>query len=124
MKYMKNDKILGLLKDVVAKDRDINGLMVYNFPKQEVIASTFSPEDTRKFMTVEKLYMDIEIKKATKVDPAGNRNWVMVSLDRKIVYSVRITDEVHLYGDLEPSEAPTAAIEDGMELALMIGRIL
>ena len=121
---MKNDKILGIIKDVVAKDRDINGLMVYNFPKQEVIASTFNPADTVKFMTVEKLYMDIEIKKATKVDPAGNRNWIMVSLDRKIVYSIRITDEIHLYGDLEPSEAPTAAIEDGLELALMIGRTL
>ena len=121
---MQNDKILKLIKNVVAKDKDINGLMVYNFQKQKVVASTFSPEDTKKFMKVEKLYMDVEIKQATKVDPAGNRNWLMVSLDRKIVYSVRITNEVHLYGDLEPSESPTAGIEDGLELALMIGRIL
>lgn len=121
---MQNDKIQKLIQGVVTKDKDINGLMVYNFTKQEVIASTFSPEDTQKFMKVEKLYMDVEIKQATKVDPAGSRNWLMVSLDRKIVYSVRITDEVHLYGDLEPSEAPTAAIEDGLELALMVGRML
>jgi hypothetical protein len=121
---MKNDKILEKIKDVVEKDRDINGLMVYNFPKQEVIASTMNPEDTQKFMEVEKLYMDLELNQATKVDPAGTRNWIMVSLDRKIVYSIKITDEIHLYGDLEPSEAPTAAIEDGLELALMVGRML
>jgi len=118
------EKILELLKKIVTEDKDINGLMVYNLPKQEVVATTFSPEDTEKFMKVEKLYMEAETNQATKIDPAGNRNWLMVSLDRKIVYSVRITNDVHLYGDLQPSEAPTAAIEDGLELALMVSRML
>lgn len=121
---MQQKKILAMLKQVVKGDRDINGLMVYDFPKQKVIASTFSAADTKKFLTVEKLYMDLETQHATKVDPAGTRNWLMVSLNRKIVYSIRITDDVHLYGDLAPSEAPTAAIEDGLELALMVGRLL
>ncbi|MBI2443777.1 MAG: hypothetical protein HYV42_00855 [Candidatus Magasanikbacteria bacterium] len=121
---MQQEKIAKLINEVVTKDPDINGLMVYNLPKQKVIATTFSSGDTKKFMKVEKLYMDVETNKATKIDPAGDRNWLMVSLNRKIVYSIRITDEVHLYGDLQPSEAPTAAIEDGLELALMIGRML
>ena len=48
----------------------------------------------------------------------------MVSLSRKIVYSIKITNEFHLYADLEPAEAPSAAIENGLELGLMIGRML
>ncbi len=121
---MNVNSVAELLSKSVKEDRDIHGLMVYNFPKQEVLASTFSPEETKKFMEVEKLYMDLELEHATKVDPAGERNWLMVSLSRKIVYSVKITKDIHLYADLEPSEAPSAAIEDGLELALMIGRML
>lgn len=119
-----NNKIAELIAKVVKGDPDIHGMMVYNFPKQEVIASTFTPEETEKFMRVEKVYLDTETTQATKIDPAGERNWLMVSLSRKIVYSIRITNDVHLYADLEPSEAPSAAIEDGLELALMIGRML
>ncbi|OGH64295.1 MAG: hypothetical protein A2821_01870 [Candidatus Magasanikbacteria bacterium RIFCSPHIGHO2_01_FULL_41_23] len=119
-----NEKILDLLSKTVKEDANVHGLMVYNFSKQEVVATTFSPEDTEKFMKVEKLYMDLETEHATKVDPAGERNWLMVSLSRKIVYSIKITNEFHLYADLEPAEAPSAAIENGLELGLMIGRML
>ena len=54
-----NEKILDLLSKTVKEDANVHGLMVYNFSKQEVVATTFSPEDTEKFMKVEKLYMDL-----------------------------------------------------------------
>src|ERR1700731_863652 len=105
---MDKGKISEFIARAVKEDADIHGMMVYNLPKREVIASTFSPDETEKFLTVEKMYMDCETEHATKVDPAGQRNWLMVSLARKIVYSIRISEDVHLYADLEPSEAPSA----------------
>lgn len=121
---MKKEEIKNLLQESVKNDQDLNGLLVYNLATGEIIASTFSEDYSKKTIEISKIFQGTDKKAAGIVESAGGTNWVMKSLTRKVIYDVRITDDVWLFGETKISEAPSAALEDGLELALMIGRLL
>jgi hypothetical protein len=121
---MKAQAIAQTLHNTVKDDQDLMGLMVFNLPKQEIIASTFPVDYTEKTIQFEKSFKDLAGEAAASLGSAGEMNWFMKSLERKVLYSVRISEEVYLFGETKVTEAPSSAIEDGLEIALEIGRML
>ena len=121
---METSQIQTLIEGAVKEDQDLTGLLVYNLPKAAVIASTFSDEYAQKAIEIQKIFYETE-QEATKIaESAGGTNWVLKSLARKVIYDIRITDDIYIFGETKITEAPTAALEDGLELALMAGRLL
>jgi len=121
---MKKEEIKSLLEEAVKNDQDLNGLMVYNLATGEVVASTFSEDYSKKTIEISKIFQGTEKEAVTIVESAGGTNWVMKSLNRKVIYDVHIKEGFWIFGETKISEAPTAALEDGLELALMVGRLL
>ena len=121
---MKKDEIKSLLDEAVKDDQDLNGLLVYNLTTGEVVASTFPDDYSKKTIEISRIFQGTEKEAVSIVDSAGGTNWVMKSLARKVIYDVKISGDVWLFGETKISEAPTAALEDGLELALMIGRLI
>lgn len=117
-------KINDLLAETIKEDGGFKGLMVFDMKKGDVLSSTFDEKHAKTMVKVEKKFFDLESGEVEKLDPSGAMNWVMSSFERKVVFDVRITDDVFLYGECEPMKAPTTVIEDALELALMIGRVL
>ncbi|HXK40063.1 MAG TPA: hypothetical protein VJ837_04495 [Candidatus Paceibacterota bacterium] len=121
---MKNEPIHALLQSAVDEDPDLTGLLVYDLLKAEVIATTFSEEYSKKAIEIQQIFYDTEQHAMRIHESAGGTNWVLKSLARKVIYDVRITDTVYIFGETRITEAPTAALEDALELALMVGRLL
>jgi hypothetical protein len=121
---MKKQDIQALIQHAVDEDPDLTGMLVYNLPKREVIASTFPSEYSQKAIKIQQIFYDTEQEAGKIVESATGTNWVLKSLSRKIIYDVRISNDVYLFGETRITEAPTAALEDALELALMIGRLL
>ena len=121
---MKNEPIHALIQNAVDEDPDLTGLLVYNLPEAKAIASTFPGEYSKKAMEIQQIFYDTEQHAMRIHESAGGTNWVLKSLARKVVYDVRITDDIYIFGETRITEAPTAALEDALELALMVGRLL
>lgn len=121
---MQKDVVRQYVSKIVKGDPDLKGLIVYNVSSKEIYATTFSDKLSKLYVKIEKMFQDLEGGKAEKLDPAGGCNWAMSSLGRKIVFNVRITDTVFLFGEFLPQEAPSAVIEDALEIALTISRLL
>lgn len=121
---MKNQKIYNLIQKSVDEDPDLTGLLVYSLSTGEVIGSTFSNEYAKKAIEIQQIFYNTEKKAVEIIESAGGTNWVLKSLARKVIYDIRITNDVYLFGETKVTEAPTSALEDGFELGLMIGRLL
>ena len=121
---MQQQEIAKLLNDTVKDDQDLTGLLVFNLPKQEIIASTFAEDYAIKLMQIELAFEDEERRASELVGSDGKMNWVMKSLERKVLFDVRISQDVYLYGETKMTEAPSSAIEDALEIALEVGRLL
>lgn len=122
---MKKDEIQSLISEATERDPDMVGLLVYNFATEEVIATTFPEEHSRKVIAIQKKFYETERDALVSTEePADETNWFMKSVARKVIYEVHIEKDVCLFGETKITEAPTAALEDALELALMIGRRL
>ena len=121
---MDKKEIQILIEGAVKEDQDLTGMLVYNLPKAEVIASTFPEDYSQKAIEIQQIFYETEQEAMKIVKSAGGTNWVLKSLARKVIYDIRITDDIYVFGETKVTEAPTAALEDGLELALMIGRLL
>jgi hypothetical protein len=121
---MNTEKIQEFLEQTLKEDDGLIGLTVFNMVNSESVGSTFDDDHTNKVMEIEKMFYDLETGDAEKKDPVGGMNWVMSSYARKIIFNIRITKDIFIFGEAHPMEAPSAVIEDGLEMALMIGRML
>lgn len=121
---MSHPAIAELLKKTVKEDQDLTGMLVFNLPKQEVIATTFPADYSEKLMQIERSFQETEHKASDLIGSDGAMNWMMKSLERKVLYDVRISKDVYLFGEARITEAPSSAIEDALEIALEIGRML
>ena len=122
---MQNAEIQNLLADTTKNDPDLVGLLVYNFATGEILATTFSPEHSEKVIKIQKIFYETEKDSLVSTEePADETNWFMKSVSRKIIYEVHVTRDVCLFGETKITEAPTATLEDALELALMISRKL
>lgn len=122
---MRNNEVQNLISEATDRDSDVVGLLVYNFETEAIIATTFSEEHSKKVIAIQKKFYETEEDSLVATEePAGETNWFMKSVARKIIYEVHINNDVCLFGETKITEAPTAVLEDGLELALMIGRRL
>jgi hypothetical protein len=122
---MRNTEVQNLIAEATDRDPDAVGLLVYNFSTEEILATTFTEEHSKKVIAIQKKFYELEEDSVIATEePADETNWFMKSVARKIIYEVHITKDVCLFGETKITEAPTAALEDALELALMIGRRL
>ena len=121
---MKNDKIQGLLGELKQKDSELDGSIVFDIVSGETIASTFSGDYDQKTIKIEQLVADLEKDRILKLDPTGPKNWMMSSWAKKIVTTVRIKGNIFLSCEYVIEKAPSAAIEDALEIALMVNQHL
>lgn len=120
---MRNNEVQSLITEATERDPDVVGLLVYNFENEDILATTFSEEHARKVIAIQKKFYETEEDNLVATEePAGETNWFMKSVARKIIYEVHIDKNICLFGETKITEAPTAVLEDGLELALMIGR--
>lgn len=118
------DKIQELLLRFDREDEDISGVVVFDIKKGKELASTFSDEYTVKTIKIEQMLQELDKDRILKLDPAGPKNWAMYSYDKKIIATVRVKDDICLSCEYSVERAPSAAIEDALEIALMVNQLL
>lgn len=121
---MKNSNVQILLDRLDQEDQEITGMVVFNIQSGEIIGSTFAPEYTQQTIEIEQLILDLETQRLQKLDPTGQKTWTMYSFSKKVVLTIRIQGPVFISCEYVIHKAPGAAIEDGLEIALMVNEAL
>jgi len=121
---MENQKIQSLLDKFDKEDPEITGICVFNINDGSTIASTFSKDYNEKTIEIEKSIADLEKNRILKLDPCGPKNWAMYSFGKKIIVTVRIKKDIWLTIEYAIEKAPSACIEDALEVALMVNEML
>ncbi len=117
---MEHKKLQELLDKFDKEDPEITGITVYDIAKGQQIASTFSQDYNKKTIEIEQAIADLEKNRILKLDPAGPKNWAMYSFGKKIVATVRVRHDNWLTMEYAIEKAPSACIEDALEVALMV----
>jgi len=121
---MENQKIQELLTKFDKEDPEITGIVLFDIAKGSVIASTFSEDYNKKTIEIEQAIADLETNRILKLDPCGPKNWAMYSFGKKIVVTARIKNDVWITMEYAIEKAPSACIEDALEVALMVNQSL
>lgn len=122
---MVNQALQNLLDKFDKEDPEISGIVVFDIKTSEVLASsTFSDDYAVKTVKIEQMIRDLELDRILKLDPAGQKNWAMYSFGRKIVVTVHIRGSIWMTSEYVVQKAPSAAIEDALEIALMANDVL
>lgn len=121
---MQHKKIQDLLKKLGKEDREISGIVVFSMNTGKPLASTFSAAYVKKTVAVEQMIAKMEKNRILKLDPCGPKNWAMYSFGKKIIVTVRIRKDVFMSVEYVIEKAPSASIEDALEVALMINELL
>lgn len=121
---MQTHEIQNLLSRLDKEDKEIAGVVVFDIKKDEAIASTFSPDYVKKTLEIERLIANLEKKRIMKLDPCGPKNWAMYSFDKKIVVTVRVKHDIFTSTEYVIEKSPSAAIEDALEVALMVNELI
>jgi len=119
---MENSKIKELLTKFDKEDPEITGAVLFNLNNKSVLASTFSEDYDKKTIEIEQAIADLEKNRILKLDPCGPKNWAMYSFGRKVVVTVRVKDDNWLTMEYAIEKAPSACIEDALEVALMVNQ--
>lgn len=116
-------KIQTLLNGFKKEDKMLNNLMVYDRKNKKLIASTVSAAKAKQVIKIAKIMEEAD-KRTALIDKPGKLNWDMASFARKVVVFVRIHGEIFLDVSYRVEKAPSGAIEDALELALMVGELI
>ena len=121
---MENLKIRELLAKFDKEDPEIIGIVLFDIAKGSVIASTFSEDYDKKTIEIEQVIADLEKNRILKLDPCGPKNWAMYSFGKKIIVTVRVKKDDWITVEYAIEKAPSACIEDALEVALMVNQSL
>lgn len=122
---MAHEGLQNLLDRFDQEDKDITGVVIFDIDAGEALASsTFSEDYVGKTVKIEQMIRDLEEDRILKLDPAGKKNWAMYSFGRKIVVTVRVRGSIFLTIEYVVQKAPSAAIEDALEIALMANDVI
>jgi len=116
---MENQNIKSLLDKFDKEDPEITGICIFDINKGTVTASTFPEEYNKKTLAIEQSIAELEKDRILKLDPCGPKNWAMYSFGKKIIVTVRIKKDNWLTIEYAIEKAPSACIEDALEVALM-----
>ena len=116
----KNQNVQDLIDKFDKEDPEITGIAVFDINKGIPLASTFSEDYNKKTIEIEQSIADLEKNRILKLDPCGSKNWAMYSFGKKIIVTVRIKKDNWLTMEYAIEKAPSACIEDALEVALMV----
>lgn len=120
--FQEAQQLLTKFKD---EDAEIAGILVYDSKTDEIVASTYSEEQGKKLVVVRKKYEKLgEEAVAEGVYPPGRWNWGMTSVARYTLFGTNLVGDYVMAGEFEESKAPSACIEDALELSLMVNDLL
>lgn len=108
-----------IIKKFKKEDSQLIGISVFNVKTGKVLATTAPMNIAKKVVWVRQQYEKMG-HVVDKKYPAGKWNWSMTSLSRLIGVGVRIKGDLSLTVAYKVEKAPSAAIEDALELALMV----
>ena len=114
-----------LFKKFQTEDKEIAGLLVYVEKTGEIIASTYNEKKGKNIVALRNKYARLG-EEAVKegVYPKGRWNWGLTSVARYTVFGVNLIKDYVMAGEFVESKAPSACIEDSLEIALMANDIL
>lgn len=92
--------------------------------KEISLASTFSEDYIKKTIEIERSILDLEKNRILKLDPAGEKTWAMYSFRKKVVATVKIRGSIFMTTEYVVQKSPSSAIEDVLEIALIINNVL
>ncbi len=121
---MQYKKIQGLLTKLGKEDKEISGVVVFDIKTGKPLATTFSKIYVKKTITIEQLITKLEKDRVLKLDPCGPKNWAMYSFGKKIIVTVRVRKDTFMSVEYVIEKAPSACIEDALEVALMTNELL
>lgn len=115
-----------IIKDFKKEDKQIRGITVFNSRTKEVIASTASKKIAEKVVKSRREYLKLgeKMRKLWGGQGGGKFNWDALSLSRYIIVGVKIKGDIYLSIEYIVEKAPSAAIEDALEIALMVNQEL
>lgn len=120
---MEQQKIQDLLNKFDKEDPEITGVIVFDIATGFAIASTFSDDYNKKTTEIEQAIAQLEKNRILKLDPCGDKNWAMYSFGKKIIVTARIKHDHWLTMEYAIEKAPSACIEDSLEMALMVNQL-
>lgn len=121
---MEVQKIQELFSRLDKEDKEITGLIVFDIKEGKPIASTFTEAYDKKTIEIEQDIANLEKNRILKIDPCGLKNWAMYSFGKKIIVTTKIKKDVWLTIEYAIEKAPSACIEDALEIALMANESL
>lgn len=107
------------------EDKEIAGLLVYVEKTGEVVASTYDKKKSKNIVNLRNKYAILGKEAvAEKVYPRGRWNWGLTSVARYTLFAVNLASDYVMAGEFVESKAPSACIEDALEISLMANDIL
>ena len=99
--------------------------MVYNTESDEMLTSTYDARKGKDLIAVRKKYSQLGAEAVMEgVYPSGRWNWGMTSVARRTMFATNLVGDYVMVGEFVESKAPSACIEDALELSLMVNDIL
>lgn len=116
-----NQKVQQLLERFKGEDKEIAGLLVYVEKTGEIVASTYDDKKGKNIVSVRNKYAQLGAEAVAEgVYPDGRWNWGLTSVARYTLFAVNLVQDYVMAGEFVESKAPSACIEDALEISLMV----
>jgi hypothetical protein len=99
-------------------------MMVFDLKTGEILGSTYSKEHAKKVIEIEQMAENLENKDLSEIDSGRKSTWAMLSFERKIVVFSRVKGDISLSAEYALQKSPTGAIEDILEIALLVNNLI
>jgi hypothetical protein len=119
-----NDKIQNLLDKFDREEDELLGMMVFDLKTGEILGSTFEDKKAKDIIEIERKTQELEKNKFAVIDPAGKKTWAIYSLERKISVVSRVDNDIFVISEYAIQKSPTGAIEDILEIALLVNNLI
>lgn len=114
-----------LLEKFKSEDKEVAGLLVYDSETNKIISSTYDERKGKKIVAVRTKYSQLGAEAVMEgVYPAGRWNWGMTSVALYTMFATNLIGDYVLAGEFLESKAPSACIEDALEVSLMVNAAL
>jgi hypothetical protein len=120
-----HQELQALLKKFRSEDKEIAGLLVYIEKTGKIIASTYNQKKSKNIVVLRNKYAQLGKTAVTQgVYPRGRWNWGLTSVARYTLFAVNLVGDCVMAGEFVEAKAPSACIEDALEISLMANDIL
>lgn len=117
------DEIKEKITKFKQEEPHIKEVTLYDMSAGEILATTHTPKMADKIVDITKIVLETD-KEANSISNVGRTHWHMYSFAKEVIARVRIKKNTFVQVEYTVETAPSSAIEDALELGLMINDLM